>query len=329
MAAGFRAILLVAGLTACAHGVPYRGPVPTRNQHPAQLTVLQMDAASAGVLPAGEVSARLDAAYSSMFLGGTGSSNSFSMDGEILRTGLKTRVGLGRNLELGAELAFGHTTGGVLDGFLIGWHDALLLPDQDRDTAPRNRFRVEAFRQGQLAYELREESARLMDLPLSLTWNILPPEIDSFGLAVRGAVELPIGDEERGFGNGEIDYALGLLGEWRTSWAAFTGFAQHTFAGTPDLAEAAGLEFGDVSALGLGAEVPLGADVAALLQLQWETSALRNLDFDRVSREQLILWLGGRVRLGSDLYLEFAAGEDLIGFVSPDFSAWIGLAWLP
>ena len=106
----------------CAVAPVFEGPLPVRNQHPAQLMVLHLDPISTQALQPGQVQVRADSTYSSMFLGGAGSGNTFQMDGEILRTGIKTGVGLGHGLQLRAELPFAHTTSGVLDAFLIRFH---------------------------------------------------------------------------------------------------------------------------------------------------------------------------------------------------------------
>ena len=58
-------------------------------------------------------------------------------------------------------------------------------------------------------WEVREESLRLLDLPLEVSWAFLPvTEQRPWGLAVRGGIELPTGDEDRGFGSGEVDVTV-------------------------------------------------------------------------------------------------------------------------
>lgn len=323
------ALLLLFLPGGCVHDSVVRGPMPVRNQHPAQLTVLHMDPASAEVLPAGRFHARAGASYSSLFLTGEGAGNRFSMDGEILHARWTGTAGLGDGLQLTAEIAGAHTSGGFLDEFVQDWHDFFGLPDQNRDEVQNDLFDVSAELQGQLAWQQREETARLMDLPLTLTWGAVPPREGAIGLALRGAVELPTGDDKRGFGNGEVDWALGAVGEWRLPGLSVTGHLQHTWAGTPDQARAAGLEFRNVTSFGLGVEWPVTGGLTALVQTEVETSTLRGLHFDRVSRNQWLLWVGGRGRLATHWFLEVAVGEDLRGFVSPDFSAWLSVAWLP
>jgi hypothetical protein len=275
-----------------------------RNQHPAQLAVLHMDPAGVTAPPAGSLRFDASAAYTSLFLSGRSSSAAFTMDGEVLRTSLRAEVALGAGWSLHTELPVLHTSGGFLDDFIIDWHDLFDLPDQNRTSAPRNEFAVRAERGGLVAWEMQRTSLALGDVPVGVQWNVLPLTGERrVGLGIRGAVELPTGDQSRGFGNG---------------WEA-------ALASTPARARDAGLEFADVTAVGIGAEVPLSDRWSALVQSEVETSTLRALDLEATDDPQWLLWTGVRARVGDDLWLDVALGEDLTSQGPPDFTVWIGL----
>lgn len=315
--------------TGCVAAPELLGPMPVRNQHPAQLTVLHLPPASAAVLPAGATAARLDSAYSSLFLNGQGTGGrSWSMDGEYLRTALAAQVGLGAELELRFELPFAHASGGFLDRFLIGYHETFGFPDQNRSPSPRDAFGIEAQRNGSTIWRVEPNGLEWLDVPIWLTWQLRDPA-RGLGVALRGGVELPTGSERRGYGNGQVDAALGVLLEQHALGCGFYGHLQHTFAGTPAPARSADFHFADVTSAGLSAELPLDAGVAALLQIEWETSTLRRLDLPVTARDQLLLWAGLRADAGRGWNVEIGFGEDLRGLVSPDFSAWLGMAWNP
>ena len=70
---------------ACAAPEDFGGPLPLRNQHPAQLLVQHLPPRSAAVLGADTISLRTDAAYTSLFLFGSNAAGSYTMDGEYLR----------------------------------------------------------------------------------------------------------------------------------------------------------------------------------------------------------------------------------------------------
>lgn len=303
--------------------------MPVRNQHPAQLTVMHLPTASACSLPMGKVAVRGDAAYSSLFLLGSGPNGArWKMDGEYLRVGTSVRAGLGSGLELGVEVPFAHTSGGFLDSFVIDYHDALGLPDQDRQNNPRGDFEIAARRGSRDVWTVSEENGTLLDVPLTLSWQVADPA-EGLGLAVRGGIELPTGNDRRGYGNGQIDTSVGVVLEQHWFGCGFYEHVQHTFAGTPEQSREQGFRFRDVTSAGLAIEAPLDSDLAALLQFEWETSTLRELGIRTTERQQVLLWAGFRLALDTDTRVEVGFGEDLVGLVSPDFTAWLALAWTP
>lgn len=298
--------------------------MPVRNQHPVQLTVLNMPPGSAVSPSRGDGAVRVDTAYSSYFVAGTGGGNSFEMDGELARTGFKAGVGLGGGLAVHGEIAFAHTSGGFLDSFLIDYHEFFGFPEQGRTTVPRNRFAVNARRSGALAYEMDETGIAPLDLPLELRWSFLPlNENEGFAAALRGAVELPIGDQARGFGNGGLDYSIGVMGEWRWPSAAVTAHLQHTIPATPDAARAVALDYADVTTMGVAGEVWVSDATAVLAQTTVETSTLRDLGFRAVEEPQWLLWLGLRTRVSPRVVMDLGFGEDLSIHSAPDFSAYL------
>ncbi|MGE3175041.1 MAG: DUF3187 family protein [Planctomycetota bacterium] len=330
-----RVALLAALLGAACHGPrPGLGPLPVRNQHPAQLTVQHLDPVAASTLPGGTVQARVTLAYTSLFLAGNGPGAEFAMDGEVLRSRLMARAGLGAGFELAAELPVLHTSGGFLDSFLIDYHELFGFPDQDRSDTPKDRFDVFAAQSGNRVFQLDEEPLLLADVPLSLTWGLVPPgrtgsNAGTPGLALRLGVELPTGDEDHGAGNGEVDWAAGLAASWPLDLGTVHAAVQHTWAGTPDRARQNGFEFRDVTSASGTFELPLLEDLSGLVQFEWETSTLRDLRIPVAADDQLLLWVGGRLRIDRDLYFELSFGEDLASYVSPDFTAWFSVAWLP
>ncbi len=323
--------ILLGILGSCVTPRQFGGPIPFRNQHPAQLSVLRMDPQAARPLPEGDTRLRLDLAYTSVFLeGGDGLANgdSWFMDGEILRAGLKARHGLGHGFEVFGELAMALTGPGFLDGFIEDWHDFFNLPNQGRDRFPKYRWQVEVQHEGAVAWEMDRTDGALLDLPLGLCWNFLPMTDERpFALTARAATELPTGNQDRGFGSGGFDWSLGLVGEYRYQGLSFTAHAQHTFAHTPDPAERAGLDFRDVTSAGVAVETALADHTFLLAQVLLDTATLRQLDFDRAHDPQWTLWFGLRHHLGERFRVEVGFGEDLSANGPPDFTAWLAFAF--
>lgn len=329
LAGGFPIWVVMLGAPGCVLAPTYGGPLPVRNQHPAQLAVLHLPPASAAALASGTATARLDAAYSSLFLLGSGGGQSWRMDGEYLRVGTTVRVGVGSGMELAAEVPFAHTSGGFLDNFLVDYHELLGFPDQGRDDSVKDAFSIAARRNGQTVWSVDQDSAELLDVPLYASLQLRAPGQERLGIAARVGIELPTGDEDRGYGSGDIEPGLGVVLEYWCLGVALYGHAQHTWAATPRPARANGLEFADVTALGLGAELPLADDLHAFLQVEGETSALRNFGLPVTDRNQVLLWVGGRWQLATAVGIEIGFGEDLQGLASPDFTAWLGVVWNP
>jgi len=321
---------LLAASSGCVARPRLDGPLPVRNQHPAQLTVFHMAPAAATALPAGTLSGRLDFAYSNLFLSDSDAAgNSWIMDGEYLRVGTTLRMGLGGGFDLQAEVPVAHTSGGFLDSAVIDYHDAFGLPGQSRKMTPPNEYSISASKEGTVAWTVDQSDIALMDIPLQLSWQMLPPGEGRLGTTLRGGIELPTGNDEHGYGNGEIDAGLGVVLDYRFAGIGCYAHAQHTFAGTPDQAKGARLEFADVTSLGLATELPLSTALHAFVQFEWETSTLREIELPELQREHLLLWLGGRLQVAEHWGIEFGLGEDLQGLVSPDFTLWLGGTWLP
>lgn len=322
--------MLVLGVAGCVARPNLGGPLPVRNNHPAQLTVMHLDPADASVLSKAQTAWRTDLSYTSLFLfGDDAQRSSWVMDGELLRVALDAKVGLGNGLQLGVQLAAAHTSGGFLDNFVVDYHDAFGLPDQDRSATVNDRYRIEASQGGLPVWSVERSSAEWLDLPIHLTWQLREPGENRFGVAVRGGIELPLGDQNDGYGNGQVDASIGALLDYRSRGIGWSGHLQHTFAGTPDQARRRGFHFEDVTSLGLGVELPLSESLHALVQVELETSTLRRLGPNVASREQLLLWVGSRYQATPEWSMEMGLGEDLRGLASPDFTVWFGVTWKP
>jgi len=317
------------GVSACATRPTPQGPLPVRNQHPAQLLVMSMPPASPRVQAAGRANVRADAAYSSLWLVGNAPGRSWIMDGEYLRAAATVRYGLGAGVEAAIELPFAHTGGGFLDDFLIDYHELFGFPDQDRDQRARDDYDVTLAQGGVPVWSVDRDSFAPLDVPLYATWQLTQPASKGMAVAVRGGVELPTGDADSSYGSGEVEPSVGVLADLPGRVVHLYGHAQYTWAGTPDAAAREGLQFADVAAAGIGAEAPLHDDLHAYVQLAWEQSTLRNFGLPETDDDQALLWVGGRYRIDADLALEVGFGEDLIALVSPDFTAWVGMVWSP
>ena len=312
---------------ACTTTPSFEGPLAARNQHPAQLVVGRLRPRSSAAVPLGAVTVDGSAAYTSLFLGGQAGLDTFRMDGEYLRASVAVRAGLGSGFDLEIEVPVAHATGGFLDDFVIGWHEFFGFPDQGRDRAPRDRFEVLATRDGESVFEVDEGGLHVLDVPVVLGYEIVPPAEGRLGLHVRGGVELPVGDADAGYGSGSPDWMLGLSTELRMGPVAWNAHFDHTFTDGSAKARRAGAPLQDVTSGGIGMEWAVAPEWTWLAQVEYDRSTLRSLSLDRTSDDQWLLWLGSRFRLSDRVGLEIGLGEDLSQYIAPDFTGWFAIQY--
>jgi hypothetical protein len=210
--------------------------------------------------------------------------------------------------------------GGVLDGFIDGWHGFFGLPKGDRPLFAKNRFDIRYARAGRPAVVVRDGTS-LGDLQLE-AGRVVARGARGELVAWVGA-ELPTGSESRSTGNGGVDVA-----GWLSGRAAL--------AETVELSGQAGL-------VAIGGDRPLPAPSTAAfgtVALGWRAlptfTAIVQLDaHSRLARDAdakflqapTILTLGGRLRLKSGGVFEAGVSEDVAVDRSPDVSFHFGLRW--
>ncbi|MBL8862508.1 MAG: DUF3187 family protein [Planctomycetes bacterium] len=323
--------LLAGACSAPGEGTPRatlperRGPLPERVNAPLSQTFLALRPRAAATAAPGGFELRVQSAYSSIFEVGSGSAGAVSFDGELWRTAALLRTGLGARTDIEIELPFVYASSGFLDVFIETWHAILGLPDQGRDTRPRFEYDMRVTASGTEAYALEDDRFGLADVPLVLTQRVVDETASAPAIFLQAAVEFPTGSDERGFGNGELDWGLGAgleksFGDWilggGLAWVA---------RGDPAGFEAAGLEVRD----GLSARADLEwrwvERSSLLLGLRYEKAISDSLGIEELGADVLELDLG--------LVLDGAGGtrwlagfsEDVIAASGPDFTVFVGL----
>jgi hypothetical protein len=163
-----------------------------------------------------------------------------------------------------------------------------------------------------------------MDLPIALRAQVLGDQRG--GVALRALIELPTGDAAAGFGNERVDAAVGAVADLRVGDFTFFANGQYGLVGDSPAARRAGFAFRDVHTLGGGAGWHALSWLSLHLQLQRDSSVLRDLGFPRAADPQWLLWGGFRIACSPTSYLELGIGEDLSTYVAPDFTLWASFA---
>lgn len=297
------------------------GSLEVRVQNPLLLVFPRLGPAAAE-LPApgrGEVAWRSD--YSSFFrIDERGDTDLALLDGEIWRNTLSARVGLGHLLALWTEIPTLYGTAGFLDHLIEEYHDTFGFNPEGRDENPDGQFAFLLVHERRLAYELPEDATDLGDVSLGLDWRLRERAPSSPAVTLRAAVELPIGDERRGFGSGEVDAALGAT--VHQSWTNYrlTGNLAWHLQHTPAAFEEAAVGTRDNWVADLALERGFGTDLAAIVQLGYEQSPVLGAALPASDDSSGTLAVGGAWRPAPRWRIDFAFVEDLDGETTQDFT---------
>lgn len=162
----------------------------------------------------------------------------YRIDAETGEIDLVLRVGLLERFEVGLLLPIEVRGGGVLDGFVEGFHDAFGLPQAGRARAPRDRFFVSGLDERGEPFALEHEGAGLGDLVLEGRALLLEGGATLPALTATARLRLPTGRAAFDLSDG-VDVTLGLdaskrLGELPLvlyASLAYTHYAEGRVAG--------------------------------------------------------------------------------------------------
>jgi hypothetical protein len=138
----------------------------------------------------------------------------YLIDGEVGRTDLSLRRGIGHGVELSADLPILHIGGGFLDGFIEGFHKAFSIKRSDRFSAERGGYLVYLHSGDRTVVRTADPGWALGDLVLGAKVTLpVPPILPAgFDLAAAGLLKLPSGDRNRLGSSGSPDIGVQLLG---------------------------------------------------------------------------------------------------------------------
>jgi hypothetical protein len=132
-----------------------RGPIEMRDEHLLAQGRLTLPAASPFTVPAGRTELRLGLQWANSFAwtqdvaGESPADRRFLIDGETRTLDLVATRGFGSTVDLSLRVPLRWRGGGVLDGFIDGWHRAIAflgVPDGSRPKFRTNAFRIEGQR---------------------------------------------------------------------------------------------------------------------------------------------------------------------------------------
>lgn len=296
-------------------------PFATRNQSPL-VSIFGLPAAgNPKVANPGVKQFDLGVDLANNYVSATAAGENIILDGESMRISLRGRYGLGRGLEIGAEIPFLILGGGFLDDFIIKYHDAFGFPQGGRDTAPRNRL-LYLYRKNNIdKLRLENSSSGIGDISLTGGWQFYKGQGDSPGaVSVRAALKLPTGDSDRLQGSGSTDLAL-----WINAGKGFPltrgNFVVYGAAGLLAMTRGNVLPDQQQNFAGFG-NFGIGWDpfpsLALKVQADAHTPFYRDSSLKEVDSYSVQLTLGGTIALGEKTSIDIGVSEDLVVATAPD-----------
>ncbi len=303
-----------------------RGPLAARVMHPILLTQLPLAPRRAAIQPGGTWGGGGALAYMSIFERRSRDGERVVFDGEQLRTRFMLRRGVGASTDVEGELAATFASSGFLDDFVNEFHDLFGFPGGGRENAENDQFDAIVRKDGELAYRLEEDRVGLGDVPIIVNTALRAEDPEGPAVALRLGVELPLGSEQRGFGNGGVDFGGGLIAERSWSrWSVFGG-VNWIVPHEPSSFRDAGISLNNRVELQLGGELRWNAATSFLLQLNWIGPITSDLDLEELNREILDIGLGVAWDVaGGRCSLSFH--EDAVAATGADFGVRVALDW--
>jgi uncharacterized protein DUF3187 len=303
-------------------------PFYTTNQSPLVQIFGLPSAERALILPRGTVAGTVALDVASNFVDDQDRGEAILLDGESWRTTLTVRFGLADGMEGGLDLPFTGHGGGVLDSFIVGWHDFFGLPQGRRDREPRNRLNYTYTRDGSTLLHRDDSSFGPGDLRLSAGVQLYRSEGESpAGVALRGSLKLPTGESNRLQGSGSTDFALWLTAsdDYRLSLghAALFAAAGGMVMSRGDILPAQQRRFAGFGTLGCGWSP---ADwIAFKVQTSGHTPFYDRSDLAPLNTPAVQLIIGGTLGVAAGTTLDIGVSEDLVVGASPDVAFHLAL----
>ena len=236
------------------------------------------------------------------------------IDGETYRQAIALRQGLGDGWEGLFEMTAVSHGPGVFDGFIENWHSFFRLPQGGRDTAPRDRLSLLYAKDGATRVHVNEAVSSIGDVTLGVGYHPREDFLSNDGLALRGAVRLPIGDENALTGSGGFSASVWaetsgrLPGSGDSRAWLYGATIGGLVARPPDALSGMGGRFVAFGRLGLTWR-PWDR-LALTAQVDFNSTPYRRSSLAPLSGPAIVLGFGGRLKIAPGTELEIAIAED-------------------
>jgi|GEM_PF-363272 len=243
-------------------------------------------------------------------------------DGELYRTSVSVRAGLGKGVQLGVTVPLLNFQGGFGDGLIESFHDATGFSQSGRTGVPKDSYTVYIRdREGNELFRTEEPGAGLGDITLSLKGRI-PVESEKWRLSLEGLVKLDTGDEQDLYASGSEDYGAQIH-----VTRYFQRSCLHLSAGGIRAGESEVFRLDDQTLFSgmLGYERALGQSVSAIVQLTVSQSPFEDLHVEGLDDVAFLVDLGIKKGFNERLVGLLAISENFLTFGNTaDFGLHLG-----
>lgn len=252
---------------------PPIGPLHAEEGAPLQRLGYTPMVEEAATLEPGALRTELWLGYANIFEEDSASTHRLYLDMERLVTAVALRYGVADGLELGAHATFETRWGGVMDSFLVEFHEALALGNRNRTRYPTGQN--EAFLQdgsGRVLVEVPGGAFELRDVRLAAKWRVAAGSRGTVSLRAVGRI--PTGETAASSARTDLGVMMLSTLTWR-------GVHVHAMAGGTTVrrtAETQDLLRGHQWFGMLGVERPFRDGLSGVVQFTGSTQLLRGFD---------------------------------------------------
>ena len=273
---------------------PPLGPLTAEEGAPLHRIALVPAMEGADLAAPGTLAVDVWLGFSNIFEQDSSETHLLYMDMERLLTAVSVRWGAAERLEVGGRVTLETAGGGLLDGFVLWYHEALGFGQANRDRFPSDLYE-ERLEEGQRTL-LRDAGARTLgldDVRISVKWRATVSEDGRSALSLKGVGWIPA--QSKAVGGRSANAALSALGRLGVgSWYLHGMLALSSTRASPELDS---VMRSGAAHVGVAVERSLGASLAGVLQYHVSTPVLqgfRHRELDGVA-SNVVIGLAGRV----------------------------------
>jgi hypothetical protein len=288
----------------------FQGPFQVKNLYPIILHANQPYIEKAAM----ENSLSLSLSHSSTYTVQESGHWTVHLDMEITELNFRYKRIIKDFLEFNIDVPLQYWGGGFMDPFLADYHSTFGFPDYGRSNRPHNEFLYEVRKDGELVVR-GKSGLRLGDIRLAVKKPLISS--DSYTLSIRGEVEIPVSDAEKGYSNGSLDAGVSVNFDKRIHEKVMT----YWNAGAVFPGDVKGHRRVDLKNFIYGAgalEAYVGKGISALVQVLGQSRIYPKTDLRAVDRAAVLIAFGGRYTTGKNSF-DLSLTEDLSEAAAPDF----------